>query len=92
MRFMGMTGQSVDCFARSKRSATLHIKGKIMRDIHAVPAYGRDYRSAAAVKADWTEGKDFRDALTGQYLSIRDNVPGQVWVRYARMTKLVRVQ
>jgi hypothetical protein len=90
---MGMTGQSVDCFARSKRSATLHIKSKTMqRDIHAVPAYGRDYRSAVAVKADWAGGKDFRDALTGQYLSIRDNVPGQVWIRYARMTKLVRVQ
>lgn len=24
------------------------------------PAYGRDYTSAKAVKADWTAGKDFR--------------------------------
>ena len=61
-------------------------------DIHALPAYGRDYKSVAAVKADWAAGKDFLCALTGRYLSVRDAVPGQVWVRYARMTKLVRVQ
>lgn len=61
-------------------------------DIHALPAYGRDYKSAAAVKADWAAGKDFRCALTGRYLSVRDQVPGQVWVRYARMTKVVRVR
>jgi hypothetical protein len=61
-------------------------------DIHALPAYGRDYKSAAAVKADWTAGKDFLCSVTGRYLSVRDAVPGQVWVRYARMMKLVRVQ
>jgi hypothetical protein len=61
-------------------------------DIHALPAYGRDYKSAAAVKADWAAGKDFLCAITGRYLSVRDNVPGEVWVRYARLTKLVRVQ
>jgi len=61
-------------------------------DIHALPAYGRDYKSAAAVKADWAAGKDFQCATTGRYLSVRDQVPGQVWVRYARLTKLVRVQ
>lgn len=65
-----------------------------MRDIHAIPAYGRDYRSKTAVLADWTAGKDFRDAMTGQYLSRRDveGHPLQVWVRYSRLTKLVRVQ
>ena len=61
------------------------------RDIHAVPAYGRDYKSASAVKADWQAGKDFRCAVTGRYLSARDNVPAEVWVRYAKLTKLVRV-
>jgi hypothetical protein len=61
-------------------------------DIHALPAYGRDYKSAAAVKADWAAGKDFQCAMTGRYLSVRDGVPGEVWVRYARLTKLVRVQ
>jgi hypothetical protein len=63
------------------------------RDIHAVPAYGRDYKSASAVKADWLAGKDFRCAVSGQYLSIRDPYSQvEVWVRYAKLTKLVRVQ
>jgi hypothetical protein len=69
-----------------------------MRDIHASPAYGRDYKSKAAVLADWNAGKDFRDALTGQYLSVRDfpsqYPPGhhpEIWIRYQRQTKMVRV-
>jgi hypothetical protein len=62
-----------------------------MSDVHAMPAYGRDYKSASAVKADWLAGKDFRCAVTGRYLSVRDNVPAQVWVRYAKLMKLVRV-
>jgi hypothetical protein len=61
-------------------------------DIHAVPAYGRDYKSVAAVLADWLAGKDFRCAMTGRYLSIRDDVPAGVWVRYAKLAKLVRVK
>jgi len=63
----------------------------MFQSITAVPAYGRDYRSIAAVLADWNAGKDFQDAVTGQYLSIRDNVP-EVWVRYAERTKVVRVK
>ncbi len=62
-----------------------------MSDIHALPAYGRDYKSKAAVLADWQAGKDFRCAVTGRYLSVRDNLPAQVWIRYAKLTKLVRV-
>lgn len=61
-------------------------------DIHALPAYGRDYKSAAQVRADWAAGKDFLCAISGRYLSIRDSTPGEVWVRYARMTKIVRVR
>lgn len=42
-----------------------------------VPAYGRDYKTAAEVKADWEAGKDFKiaDVLSewnGAYTSIRD--------------------
>jgi hypothetical protein len=62
-----------------------------MSDIHALPAYGRDYKSKAAVLADWQAGKDFRCAVSGRYLSVRDNLPAQVWIRYAKLTKLVRV-
>ena len=63
-------------------------------DIPAVPAYGRDYKSKAALLADWQAGKDFRCATTGRYLSVRDvaDIPQQVWVRYAKLTKLVRVK
>lgn len=69
-----------------------------MRDIHAIPAYERDYKSKAAVLADWNAGKDFQDTLTGQYFSVRDfpakYPPGyhpQIWVRYSRLSKIMRV-
>jgi hypothetical protein len=63
----------------------------MIADIHALPAYGRDYKSVAAVKADWQAGKDFRCAVSGRYFSVRDALPNQIWVRYAKLTKLVRV-
>lgn len=67
-------------------------------DIHATPAYGRDYTSAAAALADWNAGKDFRDARTGQYLSIRDTalfdgpIPAhvQVWIRFDKLREIVQ--
>ena len=62
-----------------------------MTDIHAVPAYGRDYKSKAAVLADWQAGKDFRCAVSGRYLSVRDALPNQIWIRYSKLTKLVKV-
>lgn len=51
-------------------------------------AYGRDYKSKAAIVKDWLDGKDFKTA-GGQYCSIRDfdaNEP--ITVRYAGMTKV----
>ena len=64
------------------------------QDIHAVPAYGRDYKSKAAVLKDWQEGKDFKDYLSGQYLSSRDGFPltVQIWVRYDKLRKVVKVK
>jgi hypothetical protein len=61
-------------------------------DIHATPAYGRDYTSAAAALADWNAGKDFRDARTGQYLSIRDDVPCSVWLRFNKLREIVQAK
>lgn len=58
--------------------------------IVAVPAYGRDYKSEAEVLKDWNDGKDFRHALTGQYLSKRDQQTG-VWIRYHKLTEIVQV-
>lgn len=51
-----------------------------------VPAYGRDYKSKAALLADWEDGKDFRIVQTGQYTSIRDD-HAEVMFRYAKLTK-----
>jgi hypothetical protein len=54
-----------------------------------LPAYGRDYKSKAAVLQDWNDGKDFMDAMSGRYLSKRDNVP-DVWIRYDKQRKITK--
>ena len=48
-----------------------------------VPAYGRDYKSAKEVKADWDAGKDFQIANAfspddGKYINKADARPGQL--------------
>lgn len=65
----------------------------MQREIHATPAYGRDYKSKAAMLADWNAGKDFRDAMTGQYFSKRDADANNltVWVRYNNLRQIVKV-
>ena len=49
-------------------------------------AYGRDYKSGKAMKADWDAGKDFviRDLFSGPgtYVSKRDNPPESVMGRF----------
>jgi len=59
------------------------------------PAYGRDYKSAAAVKADWIDNKDFiledpLDPYCGQPVN-REQFPAgrQVNIRYANFRKIV---
>lgn len=53
------------------------------------PAYGRDYKSKAAVEADFRAGKDFKIHTIGSgstYCSIRDFQKGhQIELRYNRM-------
>ena len=61
--------------------------------LHVIPAYGRDYKSKAAVIADWASGKDFRIAdmsspNDGAYVNVADYPKGQLQVRFARMTKV----
>jgi hypothetical protein len=55
------------------------------------PAYGRDYKSAEAAKADWKNGKDFKLQPQGCYCSIRDFPNEQVEIRYSKLTELVIV-
>lgn len=59
--------------------------------IEVMPAYGREYRTQAEVKADWYENLDFR-AYTGQYINKADaeRLGYKVLVRYAQ-TKVVQV-
>jgi hypothetical protein len=64
--------------------------------ITAVPAYGRDYKSKAAVLHAWHEGVDFQCAVSGRYMSIRDFPQDRtpwvwVWIRYANLRKTMRV-
>jgi hypothetical protein len=63
-----------------------------------IPAYGRDYKSAAACLADWNAGKDFQIASInspdmGRYISKREAREGMSFVlRYAGTQKLVIVE
>jgi len=52
------------------------------------PAYGRDYKSAKEVIADFDDGKDFVGdySLQFQYVSKRDLAPGSsVQLRYNKL-------
>ena len=56
-----------------------------------VPAYGRDYESQAAVKADFMADQDFV-AANGQYINrsqLAELGLRRVEVRYAKLRKLV---
>ena len=61
------------------------------------PAYGRDYKSQKAVKADWNAGKDFvlRDISSqwdGRLCNKEDLAGKSVMVRYHNLTRIVKVQ
>ena len=65
--------------------------------ITAVPAYGRDYKSAKAVKADFEAGKDFTicdmsSRWDGSYINKADVPSGeQLKIRFNNLTKIVIV-
>jgi hypothetical protein len=60
------------------------------------PAYGRDYKSQAQVKADWKAGKDFQILDVGPDMgrmvskAEADEAGFNVIIRYARMTRVVQ--
>ena len=66
-----------------------------MRYLSAIPAYGRDYKSAKAVKVDWEAGKDFliQDIVEHGYISKADK-PDNVTlnIRYSKLTKIVVIK
>lgn len=55
------------------------------------PAYGRDYKSAKAVREAWESGQDFVIAApleeSGRYVN-REDYGGSVTVRYGRLRKV----
>lgn len=59
--------------------------------ITVLPAYGRDYKSEAELKAAWAEGKDFKESISGSMISRReaDRMKLEVWGRYDRQTKKI---
>jgi hypothetical protein len=59
------------------------------------PAYGRDYKTATQVKADFGANKDFNgDFQLGFTLVNREQIPkgSTVILRYARNTRLTTVK
>lgn len=59
-----------------------------------VPAYGRDYKSKAAVLADFLAGKDFTlcTPMGQTYCSIRDFAPNvRVNLHYKKLTMIATV-
>ena len=68
-------------------------------DLIVIPAYGRDYKSKAAVLKDWDDLKDFiiQDVSSrwdGRYVNKMDlaGETGTVWVRYQRLTKKMAIR
>ena len=56
------------------------------------PAYGRDYKSGKAAKADWKAGKDFilqdfTSPYDGKPVNVND-MPGPVNIRFNQMRKV----
>ena len=61
------------------------------------PAYGRDYKSAKAVKDDYNANKDFvvtdiSSPDNGRYANKQQLTGQSVMVRYDRLRKVVKVQ
>lgn len=61
------------------------------------PAYGRDYKSAKDVKADWDANKDFIIAdisspYDGKPINKQDAPPGTYNIRYKKLTQICQIK
>lgn len=58
------------------------------------PAYGRDYKSKAAVLADWNADQDFIEALSGKPVNRADlsSYEGIITIRYRKLTSAVNIE
>lgn len=65
-----------------------------MAYITVTPAYGRDYKSLKAAKADWEADKDFQMQPSGQYINRAQAVAepslrgSTLQVRYKKLTQI----
>jgi hypothetical protein len=63
-----------------------------------VPAYGRDYKSATEVKADWDADKDFRiqdisSPYDGSYINKQQAKAGDTFkIRYSKLKKFTIIK
>jgi len=62
--------------------------------ITLIPAYGRDYTTAKAVRADWTAKKDFivadiHNRWDGKPTNITDQRGEKVMIRFSGLRKIV---
>lgn len=62
-----------------------------------LPAYGRDYTSLKAAKADWNDNKDFviADLFSGEdgrYINKEDAGTQNIMVRYKAKTQIGKLQ
>jgi hypothetical protein len=56
----------------------------------AMPAYGRDYKSKAAVLADWDAGKDFK-LIGGPYINKQD-CDQDISIRYNNLRSVMVIK
>lgn len=67
-----------------------------MKHLTVTPAYGRDYKSAAAAKADWNANKDFIvsdffDPHDGKPINKQDASGLKITIRYNQLMKVTSV-
>jgi hypothetical protein len=71
---------------------------KEVHEMTLIPAYGRDYKSGKAAKADWEAGKDFQicDLFSGEdgrYVTKAELPEGSAHrIRYKRLTQICVVK
>jgi hypothetical protein len=58
--------------------------------IEVIPAYGRDYTTAKAAKADWNADLDFKETFTETYINKSQAMKMglSVTIRYAKNMKV----
>jgi len=67
-----------------------------MKSLTVIPAYGRDYKSGKAAKADWNNDKDFIIAdmfnpYDGKPINKQDSAGYKISIRFNQLRKQVTI-